>query len=180
MRKEKAIKTIHVDGGAFIEPPENKFHDAFFTVCDDTGAVIYFAKNIGDVYSGLAEYEAIKWVIENIKERPLKITSDCSTAIVWSKKGSSDKSKYKAEKLNLKDIEVAYMHNNFADQWNEKNHSPKYGKEFYVKRYQKAVKKDKVEKKCPKCDGSLIERTGKFGNFMGCSNYPKCKHTDKI
>lgn len=28
---------------------------------------------------------------------------------------------------------------------------------------------------CPDCGGSLVLRKGKFGNFYGCSNYPKCK-----
>ena len=28
---------------------------------------------------------------------------------------------------------------------------------------------------CPRCGGTLIERNGKYGAFMGCSNYPKCK-----
>lgn len=30
---------------------------------------------------------------------------------------------------------------------------------------------------CPKCGGSLVQRHGKFGNFYGCSNYPKCRFT---
>ena len=30
---------------------------------------------------------------------------------------------------------------------------------------------------CPKCGGSLIERSGKYGKFFGCSNYPKCNFT---
>lgn len=30
---------------------------------------------------------------------------------------------------------------------------------------------------CPKCGGKLAERTGKFGIFYGCSNYPKCHYT---
>lgn len=133
------MKTIHVDGGAFLEPPDFKFHDAYFTVCDDNGNVIFFAQNIGDLYSGLAEYEAIKWAIENIKERPLKITSDCSTAIAWSKKGSSKKSKYSVVPLNLKDVELVFQKKNYADQWNEKNHSPKHGKSYYIERYYKTM-----------------------------------------
>ena len=32
---------------------------------------------------------------------------------------------------------------------------------------------------CPKCGGLLVERTGKYGIFIGCSNYPKCKYTEK-
>lgn len=30
---------------------------------------------------------------------------------------------------------------------------------------------------CPKCGGNLIERKGKFGKFIGCSNYPSCDYT---
>lgn len=28
---------------------------------------------------------------------------------------------------------------------------------------------------CPRCGGQLVERTGKYGGFFGCENYPKCK-----
>ncbi len=31
---------------------------------------------------------------------------------------------------------------------------------------------------CPACGGNLIEKTGKFGRFLACSNYPACKHTE--
>ena len=30
---------------------------------------------------------------------------------------------------------------------------------------------------CPMCGGSIVERTGIYGSFYGCSNYPKCKFT---
>ncbi len=33
-----------------------------------------------------------------------------------------------------------------------------------------------LEEKCPKCESSLIERKGKFGTFIACSNYPKCRY----
>ena len=32
---------------------------------------------------------------------------------------------------------------------------------------------------CPKCDGRLILRKGKYGTFTGCCNYPKCRYTAK-
>ena len=32
---------------------------------------------------------------------------------------------------------------------------------------------------CPLCGGKLIMRNGKYGRFIGCSNYPKCKYTEK-
>jgi len=33
---------------------------------------------------------------------------------------------------------------------------------------------------CPKCGGTLREQSGKYGKFLGCSNYPSCKHTENI
>lgn len=33
---------------------------------------------------------------------------------------------------------------------------------------------------CPRCGGKLIERVGKYGRFMGCENYPKCRFTSKL
>ncbi|MBC2724269.1 NERD domain-containing protein [Desulfosporosinus sp.] len=30
---------------------------------------------------------------------------------------------------------------------------------------------------CPKCGGELITRKGKYGDFKGCKNYPKCRFT---
>lgn len=50
----------------------------------------------------------------------------------------------------------------------------------------KLTKKDKEEiiikgeNKCPKCGGDFIERSGKHGKFLGCSNYPKCRFTKNI
>lgn len=32
---------------------------------------------------------------------------------------------------------------------------------------------------CPRCGGQLTERKGKYGRFIGCSNYPKCRYTQK-
>lgn len=28
---------------------------------------------------------------------------------------------------------------------------------------------------CPRCSGTLVERQGRYGRFLGCSNYPNCK-----
>lgn len=30
---------------------------------------------------------------------------------------------------------------------------------------------------CPHCGGELVKRNGKYGLFMGCSNFPRCKYT---
>lgn len=32
---------------------------------------------------------------------------------------------------------------------------------------------------CPRCGGTLVTREGKYGKFIGCSNYPKCYYKKK-
>ncbi|WGS64079.1 type I DNA topoisomerase [Marinitoga aeolica] len=38
-------------------------------------------------------------------------------------------------------------------------------------------KEEKTGEKCPKCGGDLIIKSGRFGKFIACSNYPECKYT---
>lgn len=33
---------------------------------------------------------------------------------------------------------------------------------------------------CCKCGGLMKKRTGKYGEFYGCSNYPRCNHTANV
>lgn len=33
---------------------------------------------------------------------------------------------------------------------------------------------------CPRCGGKLIKRKGKFGEFLGCENFPKCRFTQNL
>lgn len=35
------------------------------------------------------------------------------------------------------------------------------------------------EMRCPECNGILMHRIGKFGQFWGCNNFPKCHFTKK-
>lgn len=33
---------------------------------------------------------------------------------------------------------------------------------------------------CPRCHGQLVVRKGRYGHFIGCSNFPNCKYTAQI
>lgn len=57
---------------------------------------------------------------------------------------------------------------NITDKNERKNHV----------RNAKLIKNNKDEEfkdRCPRCGGELIKRNGKYGEFMGCSNFPKCR-----
>ncbi len=48
----------------------------------------------------------------------------------------------------------------------------------------KNIKSQKVAipigEKCPECGNELVKRKGRFGEFIACSAYPKCKYTKNI
>ena len=45
----------------------------------------------------------------------------------------------------------------------------------------KKVEEKVKERACPKCKkGKLVLRKSIYGSFLGCSEYPKCKYTEKI
>ena len=48
-----------------------------------------------------------------------------------------------------------------------------------VKKYKEKIEEMKKDKICPYCKVALVLRKGKFGDFYGCSNYPKCRYTLK-
>ena len=31
--------------------------------------------------------------------------------------------------------------------------------------------------KCPECGRDLLKRSGRYGDFIGCSNFPRCRFT---
>jgi hypothetical protein len=58
-----------------------------------------------------------------------------------------------------------------------------YDKNKHVKSIKKVVQKRKTfiqENKCPECGGNLVLRSGKFGEFLGCISYPRCKFIRNI
>lgn len=48
--------------------------------------------------------------------------------------------------------------------------------------YDKMPKKEleRVGRTCPECGSELVYRNGRYGKFISCSNFPKCKYTDNL
>lgn len=50
----------------------------------------------------------------------------------------------------------------------------------HIKNIKLKIKEDNIKVDnmiCPKCGNKLVLRNGKYGTFIACSNYPKCKYT---
>ncbi len=94
---------------------------------------------------------------------------------------------------------TAQMENELDNIARGENEWQKMMKSFYTpfdKKLSKVEKKskrvkievEKTGKKCPTCpeegrtgekQGDLVIRTGRFGKFISCSNFPDCRHTEK-
>ena len=71
---------------------------------------------------------------------------------------------------NPREIINKLLDSNIMNRENNKNHIQNV----------KSSRKQNDYSKCPFCGGDLTKRNGKYGYFLGCSNYPKCKYTRKV
>ena len=37
-----------------------------------------------------------------------------------------------------------------------------------------------TDEKCPQCGGVMVEKDGRYGRFLSCRNFPKCKHAQPV
>lgn len=42
------------------------------------------------------------------------------------------------------------------------------------------VEPEKIGETCPECGSDLVIKSGRFGKFIGCSNYPTCRYTRQL
>jgi len=42
------------------------------------------------------------------------------------------------------------------------------------------IEAEKTGESCPQCGGDLVIRNGRFGKFVSCSNFPKCRYTANL
>ncbi len=84
-----------------------------------------------------------------------------------------------ADKILSYKREVIHNVDELVNIVNENNIKDNNIKKQHIENIKKNIVDDDLSK-CPKCGSKLVERTSKYGGFLGCSNYPKCKYTRKI
>lgn len=71
---------------------------------------------------------------------------------------------------NVKELVNTVTLNNIMDKDLRKQHV----RDIHIKvNHEKELENNML---CPKCGNELIEKNGKYGKFIGCSNYPKCRY----
>ncbi len=115
--------------------------------------------------------------ISNINENPDAPTTVVCNSLPSMTKGIRLLSKDKHNVLSAEQQQKIY------DYITERQYS---GKDYRKTHKEQviAIKKEYQNAKdnsiCPYCKAPLVLRKGKFGDFYGCSNYPKCRYTQKL
>jgi DNA topoisomerase-1 len=61
-----------------------------------------------------------------------------------------------------------------------KNTRPLESQKSEVRSQKSGTENQQTEEKCEKCGSMMVMKSGRFGNFLACSNYPECKTTKAI
>jgi len=118
---------------------------------------------------------------ETYKWNPQTKSIDGCNFVLWKNNKTINSTLSKKDLKSLLALEVLSI--------NEKEYKLDLENKYFIKSLTQKVTAEKVVKvleeevsktECPKCGSELKERDGKFGKFYGCTNYPKCKYTQKI
>jgi hypothetical protein len=70
---------------------------------------------------------------------------------------------------------------NIAERIQRQNNKSLSSEHIINIRNKRSNRSDAIAKRiCPNCSSQLVNRTGPYGNFLGCSNYPKCRFNSKL
>ncbi len=78
------------------------------------------------------------------------------------------------EKEKIEEIQKIIKENQIVNEETIQDHN------YNVQKYIEYKNKKAEDGICPRCGGSLIIKSGKYGQFYGCSNFPKCKYTKNV
>ena len=132
-----------------------------------------------------AHARAVKAILKEIGDFPiipivvfadsaeLNITTPNHIVINWCNLRSAIKS-YRTQCISQEDIQ------RIVSKISSANITTEGSRESHIRNVQTAQQNRDMaiaNGKCPKCGGSLVERRGKYGSFLGCSNYPRCRFT---
>ena len=172
------VETKNYSGWIFGNEKSEKWKQTFKTA---QGNYFYnpIKQNWGHIYTLSAYLQLDKWIFKPIvvfsNEAKLKIEAE--TPVVNMSRLKHQILCYRQQIMSTNDVALLYdkiSKTNLVGVENEKKHISA------VKTKVAEQQKELQNGKCPKCGHDLVLRNGKYGHFYGCSNYPKCKFTQKI
>lgn len=136
-----------------------------------------FLKEFGDIpYFNVVAMMCKDFKINNINPETNNITAVVCSSLTAMIRGIHKLSEEKPEVIDEENKQKIYeyiLNNQYIGKEARQQHKED------VKNIKQ--KKEELENQniCPYCNSPLILRKGKYGDFYGCSQYPKCKYTKK-
>ena len=147
---------------------QHKFRNPIRQNQTHTRAIKRTISNIGD-------FKIIPIVVF-LDKASLSITAPNYHVINWRELRSTIK-RFRVQCIETRDVKAIsnkLLSTNIVDKEARKSHTG------HVQNIQINKQKKIDNRICPQCHSPLVERKGKYGRFLGCSNYPKCKFTAKL
>lgn len=102
-----------------------------------------------------------------------------SSSVIYTRNIINEISKYRDRILSIQEVNSIYqdlLFNNVDSKEMRKEHVNNVRRNVR----QKPNNNSNNNNICPRCGGRLLQRKGKNGAFIGCSNFPKCRYTKNI
>jgi len=137
-------------------------------------------QNLGHIRalkSCLNEYHNLKYISIIVFSSKADIKVNTNTEVVYSHQLIKTIERY--TDVNLMETEKEAI----SQRITASNLKDIYDKRSHIRSIKQRVqsREDSIkENKCPQCGGDLVKRNSKFGYFLGCNSYPRCKFTLNI
>ncbi len=127
-------------------------------------------------------------------KKALKISEDKFISIIAFSSEADLKNSYESNVIyisEINDIIASYNQQILSQETveyvisflNEHNIISSEGYERHILKTRQRIQKQNTRLEngiCPRCGGKLIIRHGKYGDFIGCNNYPDCRFTTNL
>lgn len=146
-------------------------YDFYNPILQNTGHITALRKNLKD-YKSLPIFSIVAFS----RQANLDVSIQDAIVLYWNQ---VPKVICQFEEIKLSEEQVASIYDeivaiNQASESIRKNHGQSI----------RSAKERKFEALssgcCPRCGGKLVVRSGRYGDFYGCTNYPTCKFTTPL
>lgn len=125
----------------------------------------------------LKNYENIKIIPIVVFTHEATLKVNVKSSVIYTKDLLNTISSYKEKVISKEKVDSIY------NMLSKVNINDNEVRKQHVKNIRKDVnnKENKVKNNiCPKCNSKLVLRKGRYGDFYGCENFPKCRFTKKV
>ena len=118
------------------------------------------------------------WLLSESEDGRITPLMPCGTAPETHRKGHrmyEEAAGGYAAPINKNDYKSRHGNGNSGKTFRASERYSKYGQTGNTQKG--GVKIRQAMGVCPECGGALVKRSGKYGDFLGCSHYPECHFT---